>query len=329
LEKVLVIGSNSFSGAQFVSYLLDLGQSVVGVSRSPDPHRVFLPYRWSGRESSFVFQQIDINHDLDALLDLMHRERTTHVVNFAAQSMVGESWKHPDQWMMTNVVSTVRLHERIRHLDFLERYVHVTTPEVYGSSETFIHEDAPFRPSTPYAVSRAAADMSLRTFFEAYGFPVLFTRAANVFGPGQPLYRIVPRTIFFLLTGRTLSLHGGGRSRRSFIHMRDVSAATWRIAREGRLGETYHISTNDIVSIRELVERLCIKLGVAFDAGVEVVGDRLGKDAAYLLDSTKLRGELGWNDTTTLDVGLDECIAWVRDNLDALRGQPVDYIHKP
>jgi dTDP-glucose 4,6-dehydratase len=329
MGKTLVIGSNSFSGAQFVSYLLDQGHEVVGVSRSPEPNPVFLPYRWGGKDAGFRFQQIDINHDLDALVALMKAEHTTHVVNFAAQSMVGQSWQFPDQWMMTNVVSTVRLHDRIRQLDFLERYVHVTTPEVYGSTEGFITEDTPFNPSTPYAVSRAAGDMSLRTFFDAYNFPVLYTRAANVFGPGQPLYRIVPRTIFFLLTGRKLQLHGGGHSRRSFIHMRDVSEATWRIATHGRLGECYHISTNHIVSIRELVEMLCAKLGVSFEDSVEVVGDRLGKDAAYLLDSTKLRTELDWADKISLEQGVDDTIAWVRDNLDVLKTQPIDYIHKP
>lgn len=329
MGKILVVGGNSFSGAQFISYMLDQGHDVVSASRSDEPPSVFLPYRWKTYDAAFSFHRIDLNHDLDALIGLMRRERTTHVVNFAAQSMVGESWKHPDQWMMTNVVSTVRLHERLRHLDFLERYVHVTTPEVYGSSDNFIREDAPFRPSTPYAVSRAAADMSLRTYFEAYGFPVLFTRAANVFGPGQQLYRIIPRTILFLLTGRKLALHGGGHSRRSFIHMRDVSAATWQIACNAPLGETYHIATDEIVSIRELVERLCEKLGKQFSDSVEVVGDRLGKDAAYLLDSTKLRRELNWTNTVTLDQGLDECIAWVRNNLDTLTRLPVDYIHKP
>jgi len=329
MSKILVIGGNSFSGAQFNAWMLEQGHDVISVSRSPEPDPVFLPYRWKPHTASYAFHRIDLNHDLDALMELIRKERTSHVVNFAAQSMVGESWKYPDHWMMTNVVSMVRLHERLRHLDFLERYIHVTTPEVYGSTDGFIREDAPFRPSTPYAVSRTAADMSLRTFFEAYGFPVLFTRAANVFGPGQQLYRIVPRTILFLLTGRKLSLHGGGHSRRSFIHMRDVSEATWRIATDAPLGETYHISTNEIVSIRELVQRLCDKLGKNFDDCVEVVGERLGKDAAYLLDSTKLRTELHWTDKISLDAGLDECIAWVRDHLDTLSHLPVDYIHKP
>jgi dTDP-glucose 4,6-dehydratase len=111
--------------------------------------------------------------------------------------------------------------------------------------------------------------------------------------------------------------------------MRDVSDATWRIAREGKPGETYHISTDQIVTIRELVERVCAKLGANFSKCVEVVGERLGKDAAYQLDSTKLRETLGWRDEVTLDQGLDDCIAWVKSNLDVLKAQPFDYLHKP
>lgn len=328
-DKFLVIGSNSFSGASFVDFLLRKGADVIGVSRSPEAHRAFLPYRWSGHDRNFRFVRCDLNHDLDALTSLIHGERPAYVVNFAAQSMVGESWKHPDHWFMTNVVSTVRLHERLRHCDFIRKYVHVTTPEVYGSTEGFIREDAPFRPSTPYAVSRAAGDMSLRSFFEAYEFPVVFTRAANVYGPGQQLYRIIPRTILFIMLGRKLQLHGGGISRRSFIHMNDVSDATWRVAREASPGEAYHISTNEVVTIREVVERICKKLGASFEANVELVGERLGKDAAYMLDSAKIRQQLGWTDRISLDRGLDETIAWIERFFDDLKSLPFDYIHKP
>jgi dTDP-glucose 4,6-dehydratase len=326
---VLVLASNSFSGASFIDFLLRQGIRVIGVSRSPEAHRVFLPYRWSGKDGQFSFHQCDLNRDLDRLMAIVNAERPAYVVNFAAQSMVGESWKNPEHWFMTNVVSTVRLHERLRHCDFLQKYVHVTTPEVYGSTDGFIREDAPFHPSTPYAVSRAAGDMSLRTFFDAYRFPVVFTRAANVYGPGQQLYRIIPRTILFILLGRKLQLHGGGVSRRAFIHMEDVSDATWRIAREAPAGETYHISTNEIVTVRELVERICRKLGVRFGDSVEIAGERLGKDAAYMLDSTKLRKTLGWRERITLEDGLGQCVDWVKTNFDELKRQPYDYIHKP
>jgi len=328
-EKYLVLGSNSFSGASFVDFLLGQGEDVIGVSRSPEPHRAFLPYRWFGRHGGFRFHRLDLNSELDEIMDLVRTERPEYVVNFAAQSMVAESWKNPDHWFVTNVVSTVRLHDRLRHCDFIRKYVHVTTPEVYGSTNGFIREDALFNPSTPYAVSRAAADMSLRTYFEAYRFPVVFTRAANVYGPGQQLYRIIPRTILFILLDRRLQLHGGGVSRRAFIHVKDVSEATWRIAREAPLGETYHISTNEMVTIRELVERICHKLGARIEDSVEIVGERLGKDAAYMLDSTKLRSTFGWRESVSLDAGLDECIAWVKENLEELKQQPLEYIHRP
>ncbi len=327
--KIAVIGSNSFSGASFVDHALAQGAEVVGFSRSAEPHRCFLPYRWSGRDGRFRFYPYDLNHHQDEMLRVIEQERIAYVVNFAAQSMVGESWANPEHWFQTNVVATIRLHDRLRRFDFLTRYVHITTPEVYGNTEGFIDENTPFNPSTPYAVSRAAADMSLKTFFDTYGFPVVFTRAANVYGPGQQLYRIIPRTILFLKTGRKLQLHGGGQSRRSFIHIHDVAAATWAVMTGGVNGQTYHISTNEIVTIRALVERLCAMVGVPFESGVEIAGERLGKDAAYMLDSRKIRESLGWSDTIGLDQGLYDCLAWVDANFDDLLAQPADYIHKP
>lgn len=327
--KVAVIGSNAFSAASFVDHALARGAEVLGISRSAEPDPAFLPYRWSGRDGAFRFFAYDLNHHLDEIMALLDAERPAYVVNFAAQSMVGESWQHPEHWFQTNVVATVKLHDRLRRADYLKTYVHVTTPEVYGSTSGFIREDTPFNPSTPYAVSRAAADMSLRTFFDAYRFPVVFTRAANVYGPGQQLYRIIPRTILFIKLGRTLSLHGGGHSRRSFIHIADVSDATWRAMESGAHGETYHISTNEIVSIRTLVERICARMGVAFEDCVEVADDRLGKDAAYMLDSSKIRRDLGWEDCISLDQGIEECVDWVERHFDVLRRQPLNYVHKP
>lgn len=325
----LVIGSNSFTGAGFVRHLLTKGHAVIGTSRSEEPHKAFLPYRWDGEPAGFRFHKLDLNHDLDALVALLERERPAYVVNFAAQSMVAESWLNPDHWFMTNVVSTVRLHERLRVMKFVERYVHVSTPEVYGSTSGHVREDAAFNPSTPYAVSRAAADMSLRTFHATYGMPVVYTRAANVYGAGQQLYRIIPRTILNIRLGRKLQLHGGGTSERSFIHVKDVAEATYRIARDGRNGEAYHISTDRIVSIRGIVEMICRNLGVSFDDVVEVVGERLGKDAAYRLDSSKLRRELGWTDEISLEDGIDETVSWIDRYLDDLATLPSSYIHKP
>ncbi len=331
MSAVLVLGSNSFSGASFARHLLMRGLDVIGASRSPEAPEVFLPYKWLTKEQQarFRFVQLDLNHNLEMLERLIRDERIQVITNFAAQSMVGESWDKPDDWMQTNVVSVARLAERLRHIDFLEKYIHVTTPEVYGSTNGWIAEDTPFNPSTPYAVSRAAGDMLFKIYRETFGLPVVSTRAANVYGPGQPLYRIIPRTIFFLLTGRMLELHGGGVSTRSFIHIDDVSRATWQIAQHAPVGETYHISTDHSIAVKDLVALICEKLNKPFDAHVKVVGERPGKDSAYWLKSEKLRSKLGWADTIGLERGLDETLAFVQANLAAFQMQPMQYIHKP
>ena len=327
-EKCFVLGSNSFSGASFISYALTQGVEVFGASRSAESHDVFLPYKWQSG-GKFRFEQLDLNRDTERIVERVREFRPDFVVNFAAQSMVAESWEHPEHWYQTNVIANVKLHEQLRRLDFIRKYVHVSTPEVYGSCSGNVTEEAPFNPSTPYAASRAACDLHLMTFFRNYRFPVVFTRAANVYGPGQQLYRIIPRTILFIRLGRKLQLHGGGRSVRSFIHIRDVADATLRIARQAPPGETFHLSTDSHISIRDLVEMICRKMGANFSDVVEISDDRPGKDAAYLLDSAKARRTLGWKDAVTLDQGIDETLRWVEDHIDVLKKQPMQYIHKP
>ncbi len=328
-EKIVVLGSNSFSGAHFVDCALSEGCQVVAMSRSPEPASPFLPYKSNiAAETQLKFVQLDLNKHLDEIMLVLEDFRPDYVVNFAAQSMVAESWQSPEDWFQTNAVGQVRFHDRLRTLPFLKKYVHISTPEVYGSCQGNVTESAPYNPSTPYAVSRAAADMSLLSFFKNYAFPVAFTRAANVYGPGQQLYRIVPRTILCGRTGKMLPLHGGGASVRSFIHIQDVSDGTLKVMRSGHTGEIYHLSTARQVSIRQLVEMIANMLGIRFEDLVENASERPGKDAAYLLDSKKAFEELGWRDRVSLEDGLRETIQWVDDNLQELLGQPMAYEHK-
>lgn len=328
-EKIAVIGSNSFSGSWLCAHALEQGLDVLGLSRSAEPGRAFLPYQWQKASGKFTFRQLDLNkhtREIAAAIDGFHPD---YVVNFAAQGMVAQSWEHPTHWYQTNVVANVALHDELRKFAWLKKYVHVSTPEVYGSTSGTITENAPYNPSTPYAASRAACDLHLRTFYQRYQFPWTFTRAANVYGPGQQLYRIIPRTILFIRLGKKLPLHGGGHSVRSFIHIRDVAEATLRIARAGAPGSGYHLSTDRFVSIRELVEMICARLGQKFADVAEVTDDRPGKDAAYLLDSTRARTTLGWQDRVSLEDGIAETVRWVDEHLDYLKAQPLDYIHKP
>jgi dTDP-glucose 4,6-dehydratase len=330
-ERIAIIGSNSFSGASFARHCLEQGLAVLGASRSEESARCFLPYRWvpPSTQAGFSFVQADLNQDLDALMSALDAFQPESVVNFAAQGMVAQSWQQPAHWYQTNVVGNVLLHDRLRRAPWLKSYVHVSTPEVYGSTSGVITESAAFNPSTPYAASRAACDLHLRTFLNQHRFPVSWTRSANVYGPGQQLYRIIPRTILSIKLGQKLQLHGGGHSVRSFIHIDDVAAATLAIARRAPVGECYHLSTDRFISIRELVEMICRMMKANFADVAQITDERPGKDAAYTLDSAKARQSLGWRDTVALEDGVRATIAWVEEHLEEIRRQPLDYIHKP
>ena len=327
--KVAVIGSNSFSGSNFINFLLKRHYEVLAISRSKEYHDVFLPYKWSTKSPlNLTFYQMDINKDLIEIEEKIKLFKPKFIVNFAAQGMVAESWNKPEDWYQTNVVSQVKLHNCLRQLDFIENYLHFSTPEVYGSTDGWIKESYNFAPNTPYAASRAACDLHLMTFFRNYDFPVTFTRAANVFGEGQQLYRIITKTILCGLLGNKLSLHGGGTSERSFIHIDDVSDATFKVMHKGIAGETYHISTNEKISIKDLVWKVFNKLDQNPENFVEDSGERLGKDHSYSLDSSKIRNQLSWDNHVTLEEGIERTINWVQLNLNVLKKMPFEYIHK-
>ncbi len=333
--KFLVIGSNSFSGSHFIKKTLIKGNTVFGISRSKEPKSIFLPYLWEQNnlknkiKKNFQFKSLNLNSDLKEILNIIDFFRPNYIINFAAQGMVAESWLNPTHWYKTNLVSQVAFHDQLRKRDFLEKYIHITTPEVYGNTfNSWINEETRFSPSTPYAVSRAACDMHLKSFFDSYNFPVIFTRAANVYGPGQQLYRIIPRTILSARTGRKMDLHGGGTSIRSFIHIDDVIDATYSLAISGESGSTWHISTKESISIKDLVKYICKLCDVDFNDIVNFSQERLGKDKSYLLDSSKIRTIHGWSDKITLSNGIKETIKWIDDNFDLLCKMSWEYKHK-
>jgi dTDP-glucose 4,6-dehydratase len=326
--RYAVLGSNSFSGAAFVAHALDQGADVIGFNRSAEGSAIFLPYRTRVRSGSYLFRQADINNDLEAILANIEVFRPHAVVDFAGQGMVAESWHDPAQWYRTNIVAKAQLYDRLRRYDWLERYMRISTPEVYGSHDAPITEGTAYNPSTPYAVSHSATDMSLRAFHQHYRFPGLIGRFANFYGPGQQLYRIVPRTIIYALTGKKLPLHGGGTAVRAFIHARDVADGILRCLGKGEPGQVYHFSPERFLTIREIVELICRRMGVTFGDLVEIAPDRPAKDQAYLMDSRRARNELGWTESVSLEAGIDETIAWVRANLDEIRNMPLAYTHK-
>ncbi|HEV2726983.1 MAG TPA: GDP-mannose 4,6-dehydratase, partial [Solirubrobacterales bacterium] len=208
MAKYCVIGSNSFSGQDFVDLLLDEpSREVIGISRSAEAPDHMLRYKQRADLSRFRFHRFDMNRDAEALLAFLDRERPDYIVNFAAQSEVAPSWEHPEHWFETNTVGLAKLVNHLRRQDWLKRYLHISSPEAYGSCVGTVTEETPDDPSTPYAASKAAADMLIGVYQKQYGFPAMYIRATNVYGARQQLFKIIPRTAIFLKRGRRIQLH--------------------------------------------------------------------------------------------------------------------------
>ncbi len=328
-RKIVVIGSNSFSGSDFIDLLLDDARNeVVGISRSPEKSTLFLPYK-RRHEPNFKFYQMDLNKDLLIIIELIDTFQPDYIINFAAQSEVGPSWENPDQWFQTNTVAITQLTHTLKDRKFLRRYVHISSAEVYGTCEEGVTESAPLNPSTPYAASKAAADLFLFTLVKNFQFPLIMIRSTNVYGAHQQLFKIIPRAIIYLKMGKQIKLHGSGKVVKSYIHIRDVSRGELAAMEKGRPGTTYHLSAERGYAVRDVVRKICSIMGHSFEESTIAVEERPGQDAAYVIDSTRARQEFGWSPQIPLEEGLAEVIAWVEDNWEQIQKEPLEYIHKP
>ena len=328
MKKVVVLGANSFSGQDFVDLLLDNpGYEVLGVSRRPERGPLFLKYRTRPMLDRYRYFALDLNRNMAELLALLDAEKPNFIVNFAAQSEVAPSWDHPEHWFRTNTVALAELVNHLRRQSYLEKYVHISSPEVYGTCVGNVTEASPMNPSTPYAASKAAADMLLSVYQKQYGFPLTSVRATNVYGARQQLFKIIPRSVIYMKLGKKIQLHGGGRAVKSYIHIRDVSRGELAVMEKGRVGELYHFSPDVGIAVRDVVIEIAAQLGKRFDEVAEAVEERPGQDAAYVIDSTKARREFGWQSQIGFAEGLKDVVTWVEEYWDEIRSQSLAYEH--
>ena len=326
-RKIVVIGSNSFSGSDFIDLLLESeNNQVLGISRSPEKSELFLPYK-SQKSKLFTFKRADLNTETKKVFQIIDLFQPEFIVNFAAQSEVAPSWEHPDHWFETNAVAIVKLGNFLKDKKYLKRYVHVSSPEVYGTCVGRVVESHPINPSTPYAASKAAGDLFLFTLVKNFNFPLVMIRSTNVYGAHQQLFKIIPRTIIYIKQNKTIELHGGGKAIKSYIHIRDVSQGELIAMEKGKIGEIYHISPDLGISVRNVVKLICKKMKIPFTKATKVGPERLGQDKAYVIDSTKIR-KLGWKPKISIDQGIATVIEWVEKNWNTILKNPHHYIHK-
>ncbi len=325
-KKIIVIGSNSFSAGSLISFLLTKNAKVFGISRSNINKKNFL--RFNSKSKNFKFFKYDLNKNINEILYLIKRIKPEIIINYASQSMVGQSWKNSSDWFYTNSYNTVKFYEALTTIDLKFKLIHVSTPEIYGNLEKNISETKIYNPTTPYAVSRVTADQYLDILNRRKKIFYCSIRASNVYGEYQRLYRIIPKTIFSILKNQKLSLDGGGFSKRNFIHIDDVTAATYKIMNKGKSGEIYHISGSDIISIRDLVKQICKIMNYKFSKLVKIGPERPGKDKFYNISSKKLNDQMNWRPKISLDKGINRCIDWIKRDLKFFSEKDINYIHK-
>jgi dTDP-glucose 4,6-dehydratase len=318
MTTLLVTGGCGFIGCHFVRLILrerphwrvinvDLLTYAGNLENLSDLADISDPNRYR-----FVRADIADSHAINALLD---SERIDAIVNLAAETHVDRSLLDSASFLRTNVDGTRVLLEAASH-HRVEKFLQVSTDEVYGSlgdADLPFTEQSPLQPNSPYAASKAAADLLIRAYHHSYDLPVVITRCGNNYGPYQFPEKLLPLFITNALEDRPLPLYGDGRQIRDWIHVEDHARALLLVLEKASPGETYNIGANQEETNTVMTERVLGMLGKPRTL-IRYVKDRPGHDRRYALDVAKIRSKLGWTPSIALDDGLRATIAWYRNH---------------
>ena len=312
--RLLVTGAAGFIGSNFVRYW---------VERHPDDTVVaydLLTYAGNRAnladvEERIAFVEGDIGDRELAERTLREHELDT-IVNFAAESHNSLAVVDPGLFARTNVLGTQLLLEAARSAD-IERFHHISTCEVYGDlaldTDEVFTEDSPYRPRTPYNASKAAADHYVRAYHETFGVPVTITNCSNNYGPFQFPEKVIPLFATNALDDEPLPLYASTQNKREWLHVLDHCSAIELVLERGRVGETYLVGSGVEATVEEIADRVLDALGKPQSLKT-IVPDRPGHDRRYLLDSSKLRTELGWEPAFDFDDGLRATVEWYAEH---------------
>ena len=236
------------------------------------------------------------------------------IVNFAAESHVDNSIKHPEVFIETNVQGTLNLLQSAKEIG-IERYLQVSTDEVYGTlgKTGYFYETTPLAPNSPYSASKASADMLVRAFYETYKLPVLTTRCSNNYGPYQYPEKLIPFFISRLLNGEKVPVYGDGLNVRDWLYVYDHCAAIDTVLHKGKIGEVYNVGGHNEKTNMEITRLILDAMGKD-ESSIEYVQDRLGHDRRYAISNDKITSELGWEPSVTFEQGIKMTIDWYLNN---------------
>jgi len=321
-----VLGGGGSFGLHTSQYLLDHAdaEKVIAVGRNL-PKLDCFTLGIGEKDPRYQYHAIHINYELDLLMELLDKEKPEIIINFAAQGEGAASWRKSWRFFETNCVALSKLTEELMSRDYLERFIHIGTSEMYGSVDHPTNEEEPIKPSSPYAASKVAFDMYLLSVSKFLKFPMNIIRPSNAYGPGQQLHRVVPKTILCGLLGEQLPLQGGGRAEKSYIHNRDLARAILMVAEKAPLGTVYNVGPKEPTSIRKVVELCAEALNLPFEKLCVMTEDRLGQDSRYWLDSTAIKKAIGWEPAISWQQGLQEMVEWANTHLEVLKALPREF----
>lgn len=311
--KLVVTGGAGFIGANFLFYWAD---------KYPEDRLICLDkLTYAGNlatlapimeHKNFRFMRGDIC-DRKAVHRLFQEEHPDVVVNFAAESHVDRSIADPGIFLQTNIVGTSVLLDACRQYG-IARFHQVSTDEVYGDlplgrPDLLFTEESPFRPSSPYSSSKAAADLLVMAYYKTYKLPVTISRCSNNYGPYQYPEKLIPKTIINALRNKPLPVYGQGLNVRDWLYVEDHCKAIDLILKEGQAGEVYNIGGNNEKQNIDIVKMICRELNKP-ERLITYVEDRKGHDLRYAIDAKKLKAELGWTPSVCFDEGIKKTIRW-------------------
>jgi dTDP-glucose 4,6-dehydratase len=309
--KILVTGGAGFIGSNFIRHIVGAGKNFEIVNFDKLTYAGNLANLESVADNpNYHFVKGDI---CDATAVETAMRDCDAVVHFAAESHVDRSIYEPAPVFQTNVNGTFVLLEVARKVS-LQRFVHVSTDEVYGDIPPgmFADENFPLQPSSPYSASKAASDLLVRSYVRTYKFPAMITRSSNNYGPYQFPEKLVPLMITNALSDKALPIYGDGKQQRDWLHVEDNCRGILSVLEKGKIGEVYNIGGLDLDENLTLVRRI-LNLTRKPESLVSYVQDRPGHDRRYALNCKKIETELGWRPIISLEVGLRRTIDWYKN----------------
>ena len=331
-KKVLVCGGAGFIGSNFVHYMLEKYPYYEVVVYDKLTYAGNLEnLRNVEKSPRYKFIKGDIA-DAQKVDKVVKEENIDYVVNFAAETHVTRSLLFDaGEFVRTNVLGTHSILEAVKNNNHVERFVHVSTDEVYGSlslesTESF-HEEWPFQPNVPYAAAKAGGDHLCRAYHNSYKVPVIVTHCSNNYGPFQHPEKLIPNALFRALRNQPITLHGNGQHVRDWIFVRDHCEALDLILHKGTVGDVYNIGADEEKNTHEIAKTVLRSLGKPENL-VTLVDDRPGNDLRYSLNAGKIKEELGWDTSTSFEEGIALTIQWYQNNLtwvDAIRERDKEF----